>query len=98
MSQRMLDAFIEYERSRVPVALGARHNKLHFPPGTRLMRMDRRVGCWWVWIATRDYINGTYMCVWDDGHVERVTIREEEGDEFFTVRPSDDEINRSIVR
>ena len=94
----MLDAFIEYERRRnPPTAYGPRYNTVHMPPGTRLMRMVRRAEHWWLWLATRDYINGTYLCVWDDGHVERVTIREEEGDEFMPVRPSDEEINRSTM-
>jgi len=93
----MLDAFIEYERKRnrepVPIS-GLNHNLIHMPIGTRLLRMDREATSWILWLATRDYLHGTYLQVWDDGHVERVTVRADEGDEVITVRPSNEEIEK----
>ena len=85
----MLDALIVYERTRNQ-RIDPRYNIIGMPVGTRLMRMVRKDTSWILWLATRDYIYGTYLQVWDDGHVERVTIREDEGDEVITVRPSDD--------
>lgn len=89
--RRMLQAFADYEQ-RDPATVGPRHNIVGMPLGTRLLRMIRQKGVWWMWLATKDYIYGTYLLVYDDGHIERVTIREDEGDDIITVRPSDEEI------
>jgi hypothetical protein len=91
----MLDAFIDYEM-RDPATVGPRHTIVGMPLGTRLLRMVRKPDCWWLWLATSDYVFGTYLCVYDSGRVERVTVREDEGDDIITVRPTDEEI-RSIL-
>lgn len=92
MNQRqlwMLQAFADYEQ-RDPATVGPRHTVVGMPVGTRLLRMIRKPGCWWLWIATSDFIFGTYLCVYDDGRIERVTVREDEGDDIITIRPSDE--------
>lgn len=93
MSQAMLDAFIAYERERSTV-FSINQSLVGLPPGTRLMRIVRRPGSWILWLSTRDYTFGTYLQVYDDGHIERITLREDEGDEFMSIRPSDEEISR----
>lgn len=63
---------------------------LPFAIPQRLYRIERDIrGGWILWIATRDYIHGTFIMLWDDGKAERVTIREDEGDEILMIRPCD---------
>ena len=62
------------------------------PPGTRLMRMERLYHGWRLWLATNDFVFGTYLELFDDGRILRCTTRKDEGDEFMWVRPSDDVI------
>jgi len=61
-------------------------------PGTRLMRMIRLPRGWRLWLSTNDFIFGTYLELFDDGRILRCTVRKDEGDEYFWVRPSDDAI------
>lgn len=66
---------------------------IHIPLGTRLMRLEREttdnLGRWKVWLATKDFKYGTFLRLYDDGCVERVTVREGEGDEIILVKPED---------
>lgn len=76
---------------------------VHVPLGTRLMRLERIDRCqyhdeertqtvephWKAWTGTSDFIHGTFLRLYDSGKVERVTIREGEGDEVLLVRPDD---------
>lgn len=62
------------------------------PPGTRLQRIVRLPHGWRLWVATGDFVYGTYLELIEDGRVLRCTTRKDEGDEFFMVRPSDDHI------
>lgn len=87
----MLDAFVDYERSHV---LSTEHNILQQYPGTRLYRVVRIVGAWRVWLATRDFIHGSFLELHDTGLVMRYDIRPDDGEESFVVRPSDDDIRR----
>jgi hypothetical protein len=89
--QAMIAAFADYEWSD-PATVGLRHTLIGMPLGTRLLRMIRRPGCWWMWLSTSDYVYGTYLCVYDSGRIERVTVRVDEGDDVIVVRPSDEEI------
>jgi len=57
------------------------------------MRIERLAHAWRVWLATRDYVWGTYLLLHDSGQVERVTARVDEGDEVYTVRPTDVVVN-----
>lgn len=55
----------------------------------RLIRLPRG---WRLWLATRDFVFGTYLELHDTGRVVNITTRADEGDEIFQARPSDDEI------
>ena len=94
MSERMLQAFIVYERNHRPAVVGATSNIVGLPLGTRLKRIVRIDNGWRLWTATADYLFGTYLCVMNDGQVTSTTVREDEGDETFVVRPTDDDIGR----
>jgi hypothetical protein len=59
--------------------------------------MQRERNGWRLWIMTADYITGTYLLCYDNGKVERHTIRTDEGDEIIVVRPSDEEIRNEQV-
>lgn len=88
----MLDAFIAFEREtrdRLDT-----HRVVGVPVGTRLQRIIRHGNSWQLWIATRNFMDGTYYMLDDNGSMRSVTSRPDEGDEIITVRPSDDEIRR----
>ena len=89
-SQRMLQAFIEYEL-RMQGKL-SQHALVGFPLGTRALRLIRLSYGWRLWSATADYVYGTYWDIHDNGMIIRYTIRADEGDEEYLIRPSDDEI------
>lgn len=89
---RMLDAFIQYERE-TRGKLDA-HSIVGVPVGTRLQRIIRGVNGWTLWVATRDYKHGTYYVLHNTGLAENITVRGDEGDNEFVMRPSDDTIRR----
>jgi hypothetical protein len=43
-------------------------------------------GRWRLWLHTPDYIHGTYLDMYSDGKIVRVTVREDEGDEVVTLK------------
>jgi hypothetical protein len=43
-------------------------------------------GRWRLWLHTPDYIHGTYLDMYSDGKITRVTVREDEGDEVVTLK------------
>lgn len=45
-------------------------------------------GRWRLWLHTRDYVLGTYLELYGDGKVVRVTEREGEGPDIVLVRPA----------
>lgn len=53
---------------------------------------DHRMNTWRVWLHTNDFIHGTFLCLYADGKVTRVTIREGEGDDEHLIRHADKEI------
>ena len=59
------------------------------PVGTRLQRIVRHEHWWQVWIATNDFIHGTFLQLHDDGTIYNVTERVNEGPEIFEVKPQD---------
>jgi phage gp46-like protein len=65
------------------------HEIVGLPIGTRLHRIVRLQHGWRLWIATADYVHGTYLLLHDSGGVERVVVRIDEGDEVSLVRPND---------
>lgn len=87
----MIAAFAAYESSD-PATLGPLHNLIGVPIGTRLLRIYRRKGYWQLWIATNDYVFGTYYRLWDNGKCENVTEFMDEGPREFQFRPTDEEI------
>lgn len=65
------------------------------PPGTRALRIERvierhAISYWRLWINTRDFRYGTFLVLWDDGAIDRVTCRSGEGDDVIHVKPKDD--------
>jgi hypothetical protein len=68
------------------------HDTIATPPGTRLQRIIRLYHGWRLWTATRDY---KYLVLYNDGRVLNCTTREDEGDDQFWARPSDDAIGGS---
>lgn len=75
------------------------HATIGCPIGTRLHRIVRVTqDQWMLWTATKDFVYGTYLLLNHDGSIERVTARQDEGDEIWTVRPSDYEILRNSAQ
>lgn len=89
---KLLEAFIAFERETRD-RLGD-HNTLAVPVGTRLQRIIRNDNGWQLWLSTRDYKHGTYYLLNNDGSMQMVVARPDEGDEITNSRPSDDEIRR----
>lgn len=61
---------------------------------TRLGRLDYNQiyvdGHWIIWISTNDYINGTYLKLYNDGRIERVTLRENDpAPDVVLIKPRD---------
>lgn len=47
-------------------------------------------GFWIIWLNTNDFIHGTFLKLYDDGMIERVTVREDEpDDDVILVKPKD---------
>lgn len=44
---------------------------------------------WRLWLHTPDFIHGTFLLMHTNGCVERVTVREDEGDEIVTIKDQD---------
>lgn len=86
----MIRAFVEYERAH-PYVAGSPHNVIGTPLGTRLQRIIRLRDGWRLWIATADFVYGTFMDLHNNGLVTSTTTRVGEGDESFVVRPADSE-------
>jgi hypothetical protein len=90
-----VQAFADYER--LHNYLPSHHRVLGMPLGTRLHRIVRQSDHeWLLWLATNDFVFGTYLLLDNDGTVTRVTVRNDEGDEINIVRPSDDAIRRKL--
>lgn len=54
-----------------------------------IVDMDGYGSTWRVWLHTNDWIHGTYLLLYKDGKIERVTVREDEGDDIIVVKPAD---------
>lgn len=91
-NRRMLAAFASYEQdARIPDM----HNIMQQYPGTRLYRIVRIPDGWRIWLATRDFIHGSFLELHNTGLVMRYDIRPDDGEESIVVRPSDDDILRT---
>ena len=64
-------------------------NTIGVPPGTRLQRIIRLPHGWCLWIATNDFMYGTFIELQDSGAILHVVCRVDEGDEIMQVRPAD---------
>lgn len=64
-------------------------NTIGVPIGTRLQRIIRLPTSWRLWIATADFVFGTYLELHDNGRITNTTVRRDEGDDTFEVRPPD---------
>jgi hypothetical protein len=89
---RMLAGFAEYIDKPLPPD----HTIIGMPVGARCHRITRLPNGWRVWIATTDYVYGTYLELHDSGRVCHCTVRRDEGEEVFQARQSDDEIRRKL--
>ena len=87
----MLKAFSEYE-SMHRNALHDAHNIIAVQPGTRLYRIIRLTYGWRIWLATRDFVYGSYRELHNDGTIIAYECRPDEGEEVYKIRPSDDDI------
>jgi hypothetical protein len=72
------------------------------PPRTSLLRIERIPafdndhGTWHIWTnANEDFTLGTHITLHDNGCVERVTIRADEGDDVWLVKPGDRDAQES---
>ena len=91
----LIEGFATYKEPPPPT-LPMDQRIVGLPPGTRLHRIVRLPRGWRLWIATKDFINGTYLELFEDGRVLNCTARADEGEDVFFVRPSDEVIrNRS---
>jgi hypothetical protein len=66
------------------------------PKHSRLSYQGKRIsfyeeGSWCLWINTHDYQSGTYLKLYDDGMIERVTLFADGCEEVQLVKPRDKE-------
>jgi len=93
--ERMLQAFAEFAENDPAVHL---HSVVGVQPGTRLYRIIRLPYGWRLWLATRDFIYGSYLEMHDTGEIMRYETRADEGEEIIRVRPSDEEIRNAHAK
>lgn len=64
------------------------------PPRTsllRLVRVQQHPSHWMLWINTKDFVYGTFIRMYDNGCVERVTVRED-FDDVVEIKPADGDV------
>lgn len=44
-------------------------------------------GYYKLWLHTIDYVHGTFLVLYPNGTITRITVRDEEGDECVVIRP-----------
>jgi len=49
----------------------------------------RREGYYKLWLHTSDRLLGTFLKLYDNGKIERVTVRSDCGDEIVLIKPED---------
>lgn len=72
------------------------------PPGMRVMHIERVQGgfdrFWgkepghyrlWIHRSVSDRLLGTYLALYDNGKIERITVRANEGDQVDLIKPAD---------
>lgn len=88
MSARMLAGFALYREQ----SLRPDQCTIGMPIGSRAMQLIRLPNGWRLWLATKDFVYGTYIELFSDGRIMHMTTRCNEGDEYFWARPSDEDI------
>lgn len=63
---------------------------------SRLKRVIRKPNGWLLWTETNDFVLGTYFMCYDNGYMERVTVRIDQGDEVVRVRPATAQLTKGI--
>ncbi len=46
-------------------------------------------GVWRLWLHTPDFVHGTYLKLYSNGMIERITTRVDEGDEIVCIKGAD---------
>lgn len=46
-------------------------------------------GVWRLWLHTPDFIHGTYLKLYSNGMIERITTYEDEGEEIVLIKGAD---------
>lgn len=65
----------------------------YIDPKNGLETIDYYSGFWLLPISTNpDRTLGIFLKLYDDGKIERVTVREDEGDEIAVIKPADKDI------
>lgn len=78
-------------------------HRIGLPPGMRVLYIERHEadykgdqwnetridGHYRLWLHTSDRLLGTYLKLHDNGKIERVTVRANEGDQVDLVKPED---------
>ena len=59
------------------------------PTRTRHYRAIVVEGHYRLWLHTNDRVLGTYLALWDNGKIERITVRDNEGDQIDLIKPAD---------
>lgn len=64
--------------------------RVAIPPGTKALRIERARGSWCVWIhANPTFTLGTYLELHDTGLMEGVTVRDDDTEERWLIKPED---------
>lgn len=69
--------------------------RIGVPLKTPLCALFRARGCWHVWTAVRDYQQpyskweGTYICLYDDGRTQRVTVYDDGHEDTMEIKRAD---------
>lgn len=46
-------------------------------------------GVWRLWLHTPNFVHGTYLLLYPNGSVDKVTTRDEEGDDIIHIKEAD---------
>lgn len=79
--------------------------RISVPPNTKAYRIERNVrgridnvGSWCLWIhPSLDFSQGTYLKLYDDGAMERVTLHADGSEDAMTVKERDDATQKSTA-
>lgn len=77
-------------------------SRIGLPAGTKDVRLERVLddgrGYWKLWWSyNSDMTLGTFLSLYDDGSIVRVTVRDD-GESEMLIKPSDREIDHALLR